>query len=72
MPPVQFSDTTSIRAGPVIYTSGNLFDWMGRGRDSHLVLPAGFWRELAELGQWIEPAIRLRWAEETRRFSKGQ
>jgi hypothetical protein len=62
----------AIRLGPVVYTSGNLFDWVGRGRDSHLVLPAEFWRELAELGHWIEPAIRLRWAEETRRFSKGQ
>lgn len=63
---------TAIRTGPVVFTSGQMFQWMGRGADSHLVLPGGFWKELAELGHWIEPAIRLRWAEETRRFSKQQ
>ncbi len=35
-----------------------------------VVIDAGAWREFCQLGHWIEPAVVLRWAEETSRMSK--
>lgn len=60
----------AIRTGPVVYSSGNLFSWSRKGNTQYILMPGNFWEEMAELSHWIEPAIRLRWAEETRRFSK--
>jgi SAM-dependent methyltransferase len=62
----------TIRAGPVTFSSGDLFAWIGKGRKGRISMPESLWQELGEMAGWIEPAIRLRWAEETKRFSKGQ
>jgi SAM-dependent methyltransferase len=62
----------TIKEGPVTFSSGDLFGWMGKGRHGRIWIPESLWQELGEMAGWIEPAIRLRWAEETRRFSKGQ
>jgi len=59
---------TTIKQGPVVYTSGNMFR-RDRGR---VVIDAGAWREFCQLGHWIEPAVVLRWAEETNRMAGGQ
>lgn len=59
---------TTIKEGPVIYASGNMFRY-DRGR---VVVDAGAWREFCQLGHWIEPAVLLRWAEETNRMSGGR
>jgi hypothetical protein len=34
-----------------------------------VVVDAGAWREFCQLGHWIEPAVIMRWAEETNRMS---
>jgi SAM-dependent methyltransferase len=60
----------ALRDGPVKYASGNVFSWKRMDRQSFVMMPASFWEEIAELSRWIEPAIRLQWAEESRRFSK--
>ncbi len=57
----------TIRDGPVVYTSGNMFRY-DKGR---VVMDAGAWAEFCQLGHWIRPAVVLRWAEETHRISKG-
>lgn len=62
----------AIRQGPVVYSSGDLFSWYREGRIPFIKLSGKFWEELAEFSHWIEPAIRLRWAEETARFSKNE
>ena len=59
---------TTIKEGPVVYTSGNMF----RRDRSRVVIDAGAWREFCQLGHWIEPAVVLRWAEETNRMAGGQ
>jgi len=59
---------TAIKDGPVEHASGNMFRF-----DSHsksVIVDAAAWREFCELGHWIEPAVVLRWAEETERFAK--
>ena len=58
----------TIRKGPVVYSSGNLF----RNERGHVVVDPGAWSEFCQLGHWIEPAVVLRWAEETNRMSGGQ
>jgi hypothetical protein len=35
-------------------------------------MSASVWREFSRLGHWIEPAVLLRWADETSRMSKGE
>jgi SAM-dependent methyltransferase len=60
----------AIRNGPVKFASGNIFGWSRVAGESYITMPNGFWEELGELSNWIEPAIRLQWAEETRRFAK--
>lgn len=62
----------AIRSGPVKFASGGHFSWRRLNGQSYILLPQQFWKEMAELSHWIEPAIRLRWAEETCRFSKQQ
>lgn len=62
----------AIRNGPVKFASGGHFSWRRLNGHSFILLPQQFWQEMAELSHWIEPAIRLRWAEETCRFSKQQ
>ena len=59
---------TTIKTGPVVYASGNMFRY-DKGR---VVVEAGAWREFCQLGHWIEPAVVLRWAEETNRMSGGR
>lgn len=60
----------AIKTGPVVFASGKLFRCHDRGR--FIVMHSSVWREFARLGQWIEPAVLLRWAEETARMSKGE
>ena len=59
---------STIKTGPVVYASGNMFRY-DKGR---VVVDAGAWREFCQLGHWIEPAVILRWAEETNRMSGGR
>lgn len=59
---------TTIKTGPVVYASGNMFRY-DKGR---VVVEVGAWREFCQLGHWIEPAVVLRWAEETNRMSGGR
>lgn len=59
---------TTIKNGPVVFTSGNIFRYDSARRA--VVVEAGAWREFCGLGHWIEPAVVLRWAEETSRMSK--
>jgi hypothetical protein len=59
---------TTIKEGPVVYASGNMFRYDKTRRA--VVVDAGAWREFCQLGFWIEPAVVLRWAEETNRMSK--
>lgn len=59
---------TTIKEGPVVYASGNMFRY-DKGR---VIIDAGAWREFCQLGHWIEPAVLLRWAEETNRMSAGR
>ena len=59
---------TTIKTGPVVYASGNLFRY-DKGR---VLVDAGAWGEFCQLGHWIEPAVVLRWAEETNRMSSGR
>ena len=59
---------TTIRNGPVVFTSGEIFSYDRKRRA--VVVEAGAWREFCGLGHWIEPAVVLRWAEETSRMSK--
>ena len=58
----------TIRDGPVQYASGEMFRY-DKTRKAVLI-KASAWREFSQLGQWIEPAVILHWAEETNRFSK--
>jgi SAM-dependent methyltransferase len=58
----------TIKNGPVVYASGEMFRY-DRGR---VLVEAGAWREFCQLGHWIEPAVMLRWAEETHRMSAGR
>jgi SAM-dependent methyltransferase len=58
----------TIKDGPVVYASGNMF----RHDKGRVVIDAGAWREFCQLGHWIEPAVVLRWAEETNRMSDGR
>lgn len=58
---------TTIKTGPVVYASGNMFRY-AKGR---VMVDAGAWREFCQLGHWIEPAVVLRWAEESSRMSGG-
>ena len=59
---------STIKDGPVVFTSGNMFRYDKTRRA--VVIDAGAWREFCQLGHWIEPAVVLRWAEETHRMSK--
>ncbi len=59
---------TTIKTGPVVYASGNMF----RYEKGRVLVDAGAWREFCQLGHWIEPAVILRWAEETNRMSGGR
>ena len=59
---------STIKDGPVVYASGNMF----RYDNGRVVVEAGAWREFCQLGHWIEPAVVLRWAEETNRMSGGR
>jgi SAM-dependent methyltransferase len=61
----------AIRNGPVKFASGGVFGWAKVGGQPCITMAAGFWEELAEMTYWIEPTIRLRWAEESHRFSKA-
>ena len=58
----------TIKEGPVVYASGNMF----RYEKGRVMVDTGAWREFCQLGHWIEPAVVLRWAEETNRMSNGQ
>ncbi len=59
---------TTIKEGPVVYSSGKMF----RYEKGRVIVDAGAWREFCQLGHWIEPAVVLRWAEETNRMSAGR
>jgi SAM-dependent methyltransferase len=58
----------TIKEGPVQYASGNMFRFDTASKS--VIMDANAWREFCELGHWIEPAVVLRWAEETERFAK--
>lgn len=58
----------TIRQGPIVFSSGNLF----RHEPGYVVVDPGAWSEFCQLGHWIEPAVVLRWAEETNRMSGGR
>ncbi len=60
----------TIKEGPVVYASGSMFRYDKARRA--VVIEAGAWREFCQLGHWIEPAVVLRWAEETNRMSDGR
>jgi SAM-dependent methyltransferase len=60
----------TIKDGPVVYSSGAMFRYDKTRRA--MVIAAGAWREFCQLGHWIEPAVLLRWAEETNRMSDGR
>ena len=60
----------TIKDGPVVYASGKMFRYDG-GRQA-VIVEAKAWREFCQLGHWIEPAVLLRWAEETHRMSGGR
>lgn len=60
----------TIKEGPVVYASGKMFRY-DKCRQA-VVLTAGAWREFCRFGHWIEPAVTLRWAEETSRMSNGE
>lgn len=60
----------TIKDGPVVYASGAMFRYDKTRRA--VVIAAGAWREFCQLGHWIEPAVLLRWAEETNRMSDGR
>jgi len=61
---------STIKEGPVRYASGEMFRYDGRTRS--VIVTADAWREFCQLGHWIEPAVVLRWAEETERMAKQQ
>ncbi|MCD8481288.1 MAG: methyltransferase domain-containing protein, partial [Verrucomicrobia bacterium] len=61
----------AIQEGPVVFASGKQFTWQRIGSIPHIVMPTQLWTEFSDLHHWIEPAIRLQWAEETHRMSKG-
>ena len=56
--------------GPVFYAAKGTFAYDGKRR--LIRVPFDLWREFIQLGAWIEPAVILEWAEETRRMSKGE
>ena len=58
---------TTIKTGPVVYVSGNMFRY-DKGR---VMLDARAWREFCRLGHWVEPPVVLNWAEESSRMSAG-
>jgi HNH endonuclease len=60
----------TIKEGPVQYASGNMFRFDSTSKS--VIVDANAWREFCELGHWIEPAVVLRWAEETERFAKQE
>jgi SAM-dependent methyltransferase len=60
----------TIKEGPVQYASGNMFRFDAASKS--VIVDAQAWREFCELGHWIEPAVVLRWAEETERFAKHE
>jgi SAM-dependent methyltransferase len=62
------SIASTIRDGPVVFASGNMFKYDKTRRA--VIVDASAWREFCQLGHWIEPAVLLRWAEETHRMSK--
>jgi hypothetical protein len=45
---------------------------MFRYDKGRVLVDAGAWREFCQLGHWIEPAVVLRWAEESNRMSGGR
>jgi hypothetical protein len=57
----------TIKDGPVVYASGGMFRYDAARRA--VMVSVGAWREFCQLGHWIEPAVVLRWAEETQRMS---
>ena len=57
-----------IRAGPVTYAKGGTEGLFGHARGDILV-DGALWRELSLMGHWIQDAVVVRWAEETRRLS---
>jgi hypothetical protein len=60
----------AIIEGPVFFAAKGTFAF---DREQRLVtLPFDLWREFVQLGFWIEPAVVLEWAAETRRMSKRE
>jgi hypothetical protein len=62
------SIAATIKDGPVVFASGQMFRYDKQRRA--VIIDAGAWREFCQLGHWIEPAVLLRWAEETHQMSK--
>lgn len=56
--------------GPVFYAARGTFAYDAARRV--ICVPFELWREFIQLGAWIEPAVILEWAEQTRRMSKGE
>ena len=56
--------------GPVFFAARGTFAYDPSRRV--ICLPFDLWREFIQLGAWIEPAVILEWAEQTRRMSKGE
>ena len=62
--------SNTIRAGPVVYASGDMFRYDPASRS--VIVGAGAWREFWSFGHWIEPAVLFRWADETERMAKRE
>ncbi len=60
----------AILDGPVFFAAKGTFTYDSQRR--LVTLPFELWREFVQLGFWIEPAVVLEWAVETRRMSKQE
>lgn len=58
----------TIVAGPIRYTSGQIFDF--DRTDRTVVMEGALWREMVLLGHWIEDSLILKWANLINTFSK--
>jgi SAM-dependent methyltransferase len=58
---------TAIKNGPVVYSSGNSFEY--DKTDKTVVMDGALWREMVLLGHWIEDSLKLKWAQLIHEFS---
>jgi hypothetical protein len=65
---------TTIIVGPVKYSGGSLEGgrlFRYEPKQKLVIAPASIWMELSMMGNWVEDAVILRWAEFTSAITKG-